>query len=381
MTNPEQSMTDEQRESEIEGEQRSENIPIRHVQTVPIQYEDRGDGKGRYHVGITPAIRAAGLDSDGMFRFIPEEADELGVVPALGSEEGEGHTRDSRTYSVRYTGSKEDKALRLTIPDDALAALGIELDSEAAQAGELPLLDVYVGDYMIAFDKSNAVSLSPDALPDDYEGESDGEQVVLEQAMTTVPRMRTAGTVTAALTPALKHAGSDIGAIKFHPDRADDDLVLATGHKHGDGRSGGDERSVYREGGSRTQTVPLPEGVLAALDLSPEDFEDVPRKERPALAVYAGDNNGLLAFGRPGEREVAVDRAQTPSEPAPGLTDIDGIGSKLADRLGAAGYETVEDLADATREELLAIDRLGVARADRIMADVTAREQQRGEDR
>lgn len=362
-------------------DEHDENVPIRHVQTVPIRYEDRGDGKGLYHVGITPSIHAAGLDADGMFRFIPEEVDELGVVPALGSDEGDGHIRDSRTYSVRYTGSKEDKALRLTIPEAALEALDIEPDPEAAQAGELPLLDVYAGDRLIAFDKSSAVSLSPDALPDDYGEESDGEEVILEQAMTTIPRMRTTGIVTAALTPALKHAGNDIGAVVFHPDHADEGVVLATGHEHGDGRSGGDERSVYHEGENRTQTVPLPENVLAALGLSPDDYEDVPVDDRPPLAVYAGDGNGVIGFARVGERAVTVDRDQTPGERPPSLSDIDGIGPKLADRLPTAGYETVADLADATRENLLEIDGLGERRARLIMADVADLINKRGDNR
>ena len=361
-------------------DEHDENVPIRHVQTVPIRYEDRGDGKGRYQVGITPAIRAAGLDVDGMFRFIPEEADELGVVPALGSEEGDGHLRDNRTYSVSYTGSKENKALRLTIPEAALEALDIEPDPEVAKAGELPLLDVYAGDHMIAFGRSSAISLPTNALPDDFDSESDGEEVILEQAMTTVPRMRTAGMVTAAVTPALKHAGDDIGAVEFHPDLADEGLVLATGHEHGDGRSGGDQRSVYREGENRTQTVPLPEDVLAALGLSLGDFEDVPVDDRPTLAVYAGDGNGVIGFARVGEREVAVDRGQTPGERPPSLTDIDGIGPALASRLTDEGYGTVEDLADATREDLLAIDSLGERRARLIMADVADRMNKRGED-
>jgi hypothetical protein len=362
-----------------QADEHSEDVPVSHVQTVPIRYEDRGDGKGRYHVGITPAIRAAGLDSDGMFRFIPEEADELGVVPALGSEEGEGHVRDNRTYSVSYTGSKEDKALRLTVPDDALAALGIEPDPEAAQAGELPLLDVYAGDRMIAFGKSSAVSLPPDALSDDHEGESNG-QIVLEQAMTTTPIMRSSGMVTAKFTAAVRQAGGEeadeLGAIKFHRDRAADldGIVPATLHEEGDGRSDVDMYSLQRVGSNsgagsmRGFEAAISEDVLAVLDLSPEDFEDVPLEDRPALTVYAGDR--MLALGRPREREVAVDREQTPSKHSASLTDVEGIGPALARRLTAAGYETVEDLADVTREELLAVDELGGKRADRIMADV-----------
>jgi hypothetical protein len=369
-----------------EGEQsaENENVPIRHIQTVRIGCDERG----RIRLQLTEAIRAAGLgDSDDvMFRYVPEEVDNLGVVPALGMEESVTSPRDSRTYSVDNAGGRN----RLEISEDVLTALDIDID--AVKAGNGPLLDVFAGDRMIAFDKSNAIAVPIDALPDDYEGDAneDGE-VILHQAQTTTPMMRSWG-VTARLTAGIRQAGNgaedDLGAIKYLPELSDDlgdGIVPAIVTQYGDGRARGDAYSLSRvaansgKSSSRGFEATIPDDVLDALDLSTDDYENVALDDRPALTVYAGDR--IVALGRPGEREIDVDREQTPSEPSPALTDIDGIGPALADRLGAAGYETIEDLADATREELLAIDRLGVARADRIMADVTAREQQRGEDR
>ena len=367
-----------------EGEQsgENENVPIRHIQTVRVGCDERG----RMRLQLTEAIRAAGLgDSDDvMFRYVPEEVDNLGVVPALGMEESVTSPRDSRTYSVDNAGGRN----RLEISEDVLTALDIDID--AVKAGNGPLLDVFAGDRMIAFDKSSAIAVSTDALPDDYEGESENGEVVLHQAQTTTPMMRSWG-VTARLTAGIRQAGNgaedDLGAIKYLPELSDDlgdGIVPAIVTQYGDGRERGDAYSLSRiaansgKSSSRGFEATIPDDVLDALDLSTDDYEDVALDDRPALTVYAGDR--IVALGRPGEREVAVNRGETPSEPAPSLTDIDGIGSELADRLGAAGFETVADLADATREELLAIDRLGEKRADRIMDDVADRDQ-RGEER
>lgn len=350
-----------------------EEAPIRHIQTVSIHHEKPKNRKTRYWVSITPSIRAAGLDGDAVFRFIPEEADELGVVPALGSEEGGGNRRDNRTYSVRPGAT--DSTLRLTVPEAALEALGIE--TEAAQGDELPMLDVYSGDYMIAFDKSSAQSLPADSLPDEY----GNEEVILEQIQTATPRMRSWGDVAASVSPALKSIVNDAGAVEFHPELADDldGLVPAIVYPHGDGRARGDARSVYHEGHEKQDlSVPLPADVLAALGLSADDYEDVPVDERPSLTVYAGGR--VIAFGRPGERNVTVDRAQTPRQPAPTLTDIDGIGPALADELATRGFETVADLKDATREDLLAIPQLGDSRADRILDDIRSRMDEDGDE-
>ena len=360
------------RDSQPTHEQASEGdeTAIRHVQTAPI----RADTNGTYRVTITAAIRAAGLGDGALFRYIPEEVDNLGVVPALGSEGGKGSLRDQRTYTVEGAG-ETGTALRLSIPEVALDALGIDVEDIPGPGddGKPPLVDVFAGDRMIAFDASSGISLG-DVLPDEYATENapDADEVILDQIQTTTPRLRKTS-VTAAVSPALRHAGNRTGSIQYRPDLADElgGVVPAILHEERTGGQGEENtRKVYREGDTREDLViSLPEHVLDALDLSTADYEDVPREERPSLAVYAGD--GLVAFARPGEREVAVDRTQTPTGREPTVIDVDGIGPEFADRLSAHGYETIDDLAAASREELTAIDRLGEKRADRIMADVS----------
>ncbi|HET7322756.1 MAG TPA: helix-hairpin-helix domain-containing protein, partial [Halococcus sp.] len=335
--------------TEAESEQSDENVPIRHIQTVRIGCDERG----RIRLQLTEAIRAAGLGGgDAMFRYIPEEAENLGVVPALGMEESITSPRDGRTYSVDSAGGRN----RLEIPEDVLTALDIDID--AVKAGNGPLLDVFAGDRMIAFDKSSAIAVSADALPDDYEGDTneDGE-VVLHQAQTTTPMMRSWG-VTARLTAGVRQAGNgaedDLGAIKYLPELSDglgSGVVPAIVTQYGDGRARDEAYSLSRiaansgKSSSRGFEATIPDDVLDTLGLSEDDYEDVPLEDRPALTVYAGDH--LLAFGRPGEREIAVDRKQTPVESAPTLTDIAGIGPALAEELRERGFETVADLYDA----------------------------------
>lgn len=52
------------------------------------------------------------------------------------------------------------------------------------------------------------------------------------------------------------------------------------------------------------------------------------------------------------------------------LEDISGVGPTKADALRDAGFESVEDVAEASQDELSAVDGIGNALAARIMADV-----------
>lgn len=61
-----------------------------------------------------------------------------------------------------------------------------------------------------------------------------------------------------------------------------------------------------------------------------------------------------------------------PEDPSDGteLEDVDGVNAELAGELRAAGYETPEDLGDASDEELLRIDGIGPATLKKIRADL-----------
>lgn len=56
------------------------------------------------------------------------------------------------------------------------------------------------------------------------------------------------------------------------------------------------------------------------------------------------------------------------------LMDISGVGPTKADVLMEAGYETLEDIRDATQRELCSVDGIGNALAARILADVGNRD-------
>ena len=66
------------------------------------------------------------------------------------------------------------------------------------------------------------------------------------------------------------------------------------------------------------------------------------------------------------EEDAAEDGAAEEPEPEPeeepdlsSLTEIDGVGAKTARSLYDAGYETADDLADASEDELYDIDGIG----------------------
>ncbi len=52
------------------------------------------------------------------------------------------------------------------------------------------------------------------------------------------------------------------------------------------------------------------------------------------------------------------------------LEDISGVGAAKADSLREAGFETIEDVQDATQDDLAEVDGIGNALAARIKADV-----------
>jgi len=61
---------------------------------------------------------------------------------------------------------------------------------------------------------------------------------------------------------------------------------------------------------------------------------------------------------------------ETEHQAVDGLTDIGGVGEDTAGSLREAGYETVEDLREASQDDLAAVDGVGTALAARVKAEV-----------
>jgi len=66
------------------------------------------------------------------------------------------------------------------------------------------------------------------------------------------------------------------------------------------------------------------------------------------------------------EQEESGEESQAPDE----LTDIDGVYETNIEALRGEGYETVEDLREATQDEIAETEEVGEALAARIRADV-----------
>ena len=123
-----------------------DEIDIQKAQTVPLRRI--GTDENSVIVSITDAIRAAGLGDGGSFRFVPGAAEELGMVPALGSEQEADGRSEQLTRTIYREGAGE-KTLRLVIPQEALAEL---LDPESIDWEDPPEVNVWAGDRMLAFE-------------------------------------------------------------------------------------------------------------------------------------------------------------------------------------------------------------------------------------
>ncbi|MFC3958689.1 50S ribosomal protein L32e [Halovivax cerinus] len=78
-----------------------------------------------------------------------------------------------------------------------------------------------------------------------------------------------------------------------------------------------------------------------------------------------------MADDEPEDVEETVD--DDPSADADGpssLGEISGVGESKADALREAGYESVDDVREASQDDLAAVDGVGMALAARIKADV-----------
>lgn len=105
-------------------------------------------------------------------------------------------------------------------------------------------------------------------------------------------------------------------------------------------------------------------GAAGALDVSTE-WADSPTA--PDGDSAGGECDGADDGNEPDDAEEDADG--TVDEPD-ALEDVAGVGPATAEALRAAGYETIADLREASREELTGVERIGPAKADQIKSDV-----------
>ena len=120
-----------------------ENVDIREVQTAKLR-----KAKGSVVVRITNAIRAAGLE-EGSFRFDPHAVEEIGMVPAVGTEERIDGRTDPLASSIRFEG--DGTVMMLAIPQEVLEAL--EIDPDDVDWEDPPELNVWAGDRLLTFER------------------------------------------------------------------------------------------------------------------------------------------------------------------------------------------------------------------------------------
>jgi hypothetical protein len=142
----------------------NDDIPIREVQTVKVRREG-SDENWSAIVSITEAIRKAGLEDGGSFRFDPRAVDELEMVPAMGAPDAVDGRSEPLTRNVREEGASG--TLRLVLPDDVLDAL--EINDEEVGGDDPVEVTVWAGDQLLAFERAQerTVEIDRDALEDE----------------------------------------------------------------------------------------------------------------------------------------------------------------------------------------------------------------------
>ena len=143
---------------------------IREVQTASLRREKSGENT--IIVSATQAIRAAGLEDGGSFRFDPSSVEEIGMLAAIGSEESADSYNDRFERNVRHEGHKGG-TLRLVIPHDALSQL---VDPESINWEDPPEVNVWAGDRLLAFELAEPEerTVSIDRGAGSKEDETDG---------------------------------------------------------------------------------------------------------------------------------------------------------------------------------------------------------------
>lgn len=147
-----------------------DEIDIQKVQTVPFRWT--GAEESTVIVSITEAIRVAGLAGGGSFRFDPRAAEELGMVPARGSEQEVDGRSEKLTRNIYREGAGE-KTLRLVIPPEAVREI---VDPETIDRDNPPEIDVWAGDHLLAFELAEAEERTVHIEPEGTDEEDDKQE-------------------------------------------------------------------------------------------------------------------------------------------------------------------------------------------------------------
>ena len=155
-----------------------DEVSIDEIQTVTVR--ERQSQSGRLIlVSLTPAIRAAGLEAGGSFRFQPGAVDEIGMLPALGFGPDEDISSGPLTRKILAEGTG-GQTLRLHIPEEALEAIPGFPEIDAIDWDDPPELTVFAGDRMLAFElaESRSVTINRDVDDGNSEGDTDESEQV-----------------------------------------------------------------------------------------------------------------------------------------------------------------------------------------------------------
>ena len=142
---------------------------IREVQTASLRREKSGENT--IIVSATQAIRAAGLEDGGSFRFDPSSVEEIGMLAAIGSEQSVDGRSERYARNIRQEG-RYGETLRLVIPREALEEL---IDPDSIDWEDPPEVNVWAGDRLLAFElaKPEERTVEIDRTADE-EDETDG---------------------------------------------------------------------------------------------------------------------------------------------------------------------------------------------------------------
>lgn len=140
-----------------------DDVDIREVETAKLRRQGTEE-HWSVIVSITEAIRQAGLENGGSFRFDPGAADELGLVPAIGSEETVDGRREPLTRNIKHEGAGGN-TLRLVLPDVVLEAL--DIDPDEIDWDDPPEVTIWAGDRLLAFERAGEQTVHLDVEDDD----------------------------------------------------------------------------------------------------------------------------------------------------------------------------------------------------------------------